>query len=88
MTFLPYFDDIQKRMDWFVHLVNGCAVVSDDPWELTEAGFCNFTAEMFSHLRAALADKAARAKIEKRHGGVAIFHLDQAFEQMDQVLEG
>jgi len=89
VTFLPYFADIQKRMDWFVPLVNGSVVPSDeDPWELTEAGFYNFSAEMFSQLRTALEDKAERAKLEKRHGGVAIFHLDQAFEQIDKALEG
>ena len=35
--------------------------LGDDTWELTEAGFYNFTAKLFSGLRIALADTADRA---------------------------
>ncbi|MEK9678346.1 MAG: hypothetical protein VW169_08155 [Rhodospirillaceae bacterium] len=86
IAFLPYFEDLVKRMDWFVPLVNG-AVAADVDWELTEPGFYNLVAEMFLPLRTALGDTEDRIALEKRKGAVALYELDRLFEKIDKVLE-
>jgi len=86
IAFLPYFEDLVKRMDWFVPLVNG-AVAADVDWELSEPGFYNLVAEMFLPLRTTLGDTDDRIALEKRKGAVALYELDKLFEKIDKVLE-
>jgi hypothetical protein len=83
VTFVPYFEDIKKRLEWFLPLVNG-NLASNSDWELSESGFHNLVGEMFSELRDALTDAEARVDLEAQYGGVTCFELDRAFERMDQ----
>ena len=62
--------------------------MGDDTWELTEAGFYNFTAKLFSGLRIALADTADRAAWSERYNAGELEALDQSFDTIDQVLGG
>ena len=83
VTFAPYFEDIKKRLEWFLPLVNGNLAANSD-WELSESGFHNLVGEMFSELRDELTDAEARVDLEAQYGGVTCFELDRAFERMDQ----
>ncbi|MFP6712244.1 MAG: hypothetical protein VB913_11175 [Rhodospirillales bacterium] len=83
VTFAPYFEDIKKRQAWFIPIVNNDLRANED-WELTEDGFLNLTDEMFSDLRAELADAGLRKMLEKTYSGVTCFELDRAFEKMDK----
>ena len=89
ISFLPCFADLLKRMYWFIALVNGSlSPLGGDTWELTEASFYNFTAEFFSGLRLALADTADRAALARRYSTAKLDALDQAFDTIDQALDG
>lgn len=87
ISFAPYFEDINKRKDWFVPLING-SLDSSDEWALSEAGYYNLVAEMFSPLRQVLADKQGRANLERRIGGVAVYEISRSFERMDKAVAG
>ena len=58
VMFAPYFEEITKRSEWFLPLVNN-NLASDVGWELTDGGFHNLIGEMFSELRDELADTDA-----------------------------
>ena len=82
IAFLPYFEDIDKRRDWFVALINN-ELDPTDEWELSEAGFDILVTEMFSGLRAELEDKKSRRALEDRIGSVTCYALSQIFEKID-----
>ncbi len=82
VTFAPYFEDLIKRQEWFLPLVNN-NLASDSEWELSEGGFQNLVGEMFIDLRDELADPDARKTLEQHYGGVKCFELDRTFERMD-----
>jgi len=75
VAFAPYFEDWEKRRDWYLPLVNGNLDASDD-WELTEGGFSNLAGVMFSHLKSGLDNPRTRAALEKRHGRSPCVQLD------------
>lgn len=63
----PYFEDTEKRMEWFLGIVNGALDAADD-WRLTERGFYNLTDTMFARLGEALETPEDRKTLELRHG--------------------
>lgn len=75
VAFAPYFEDWEKRRDWYLPLINGNLDASDE-WELTPGGLANLVGVMFSHLKAGLADTNSRAELEKRHGRNPCVALD------------
>ncbi|MBT3916261.1 MAG: hypothetical protein HOF23_07790, partial [Rhodospirillaceae bacterium] len=81
VTFAPYFDDLSRRADWFLPLVNN-NLSADEDWELNESGFHNLVKEMFADLRDELASSGTRMKLEKDYSGLTCFELDRVFEKM------
>jgi hypothetical protein len=75
VAFAPYFEDWEKRRDWYLPLINGNLDASDE-WELTAGGFANLAGVMFSQLMSALANTNTRAELEKRHGRNPCVALD------------
>jgi hypothetical protein len=89
LAMAPYFEDFAKRRDWFVALVNGhlgapAAADPDPDWVLSPGGFELLADELFGDLRAALADAEARARLTRRHGGIAVFEAGRALERADR----
>tara|TARA_B100000315_G_scaffold260070_1_gene319095 strand:- start:2534 stop:3457 length:924 start_codon:yes stop_codon:yes gene_type:complete len=83
VTFAPYFEDLKKRAEWFLPLVNNKLTVDDD-WELSDDGFRNLVEMMFSDLRDALADPESRINLEDYYSGLTCFELDRVFEKIDK----
>jgi hypothetical protein len=75
VAFAPYFEDWEKRRDWYLPLINGNLDAADE-WELTPGGFANLAGVMFSQLKSGLANTQTRAELEKRHGRNPCVALD------------
>ncbi len=75
VAFVPYFEDWEKRRDWYLPLINGNLDASDE-WELSAGGFANLAGAMFSHLKFGLDSTTARAELEERHGRNPCVALD------------
>ncbi len=87
MAIVPHFDDIKRRQEWFLPLVNGSLDASDD-WLLTERGFYNLVDCLFARLRAAFTSYEGRQALVARHGEVACLEVERAFLHMDQSRPG
>ncbi len=81
VTFAPYFEDMKKRAEWFLPLVNN-NLSADEDWELNESGFKNLVGKMFADLADELADPETRTILEETYSGVTCFELDRVFEKM------
>ena len=82
-AFAPYFEALDKRRNWFLPLVNdNLQIDAEDDWRLTDRGFYNMALAMFSPLRNALHDTAARARLAVHHGAETCQKLDKAVENM------
>ena len=93
-AFAPYFEEYNKRRDWFIALVNAnltpaegtAAATGDHPeadWLMTERGFGNLVDGLFLDLRRGLADGGARDALAARHGGAACFAVEASLDRMD-----
>lgn len=82
VAFLPYFEDLDKRRDWFLPLINN-ELGPTDEWELSEAGFYKLVDEMFSGLRTELEEPPLRGALEDRIGSVTCYALSKIFEKFD-----
>jgi len=81
VTFAPYFEDLNRRAEWFLPLVNN-NLSADEDWELNESGFQNLVKEMFADLSDELANPETRMKLENDYSGLTCFELDRVFEKM------
>ena len=81
----PYFEDLDKRKDWMVGLVNGSLSTGED-WVLTDQGFYNLTEALFTKLRQTLQNPMKRLDLTERHGNATCKAVDSAFAAMDAIL--
>ncbi|MGY8998272.1 MAG: hypothetical protein ACKVIK_00020 [Rhodospirillales bacterium] len=78
----PHFENIKKRQEWFLPLVNSNIAINSG-WELSESGFHNLINEMFSGLRESLTNAESRKKLETQFGGTTCAELDGIFDKID-----
>ena len=73
----PYFDDLERRTQWFITIIDGNLPPLDPTrpesadesgWQMTDQGFLGMIHGLFSELRKAMAGKNSRAELAKRHG--------------------
>lgn len=79
---LPYFEDIEKRQDWLLAIVND-NLTTDSGWQLSPMGFYHLFDALFSNLRRALTDFEERRAIETLHGIPKCEDLDRCFSLID-----
>ncbi len=69
-----HFEDLERRSDWFIELVNGSLAPITDVnrdeagWELTPAGFRRFLTAFLADLKELLETDLGKLQITKRHG--------------------
>ncbi|MDP6175216.1 MAG: hypothetical protein QGF09_13710 [Rhodospirillales bacterium] len=78
----PHFENIKRRQEWFLPIVNGAQDGSDE-WELTERGFYNLVDSLFARLREALITYEGRQALVDRHGEEALAEAEAALHNMD-----
>ena len=78
----PYFEDVDKRRDWLLPLVND-NLTAEDAWELTPGGFSNLIAALFEVLRRGLADHDERPFLEARLGVFTCNNLDRILQMIE-----
>jgi hypothetical protein len=92
VTMAPYFDDLERRSQWFITMIDGNLVPIDperpdaaeeSEWEMTELGFLGMVHGLFSELRKALAGKNSRSELVKRHGAETCKALATTLRKID-----
>ncbi len=82
-AFAPYFEDLDKRRQWFLPLVNdNLQVDPDDDWSLTADGFYNMALAMFMPLKRELEEAAGRLRMMNRHSAIDCIRLQRALDAM------
>lgn len=75
LSIASYFDDVPRRIDWFVNLANANLApphspnAADATWELTPRTLRNMIANLLSDLRKAVADDVAWRHLAERNKG-------------------
>jgi hypothetical protein len=83
----PYFEDVEKRCEWFIGLVNGNLTAGEE-WVMTDQAFYNLIDALFANLRQMLQDPMRKLDLAERHGQQATRALDATFKAMDATLRG
>jgi hypothetical protein len=87
-----YFEEIDKRANWFIELVNGqispsTAEKGDEAetnWHLSEPAFYRFLDTMFSSVRGVVSGAGNRPDIKRRYGEKTLGLLSRVMGQLDQ----
>ena len=90
-----YFDSLEKRVGWFVELVNdhlGPADVKREgesaaTWEFAPHDFIRFLTALFRDLREAMETEIGRLRITRVHGAEACAKLADIMARIDAAIE-
>ena len=88
-----HFEAAEKRSGWFLQAINdhlGPPNVQNEgaeatAWQLTEDGFSNFMAALFSIVREAMGSETGRLRITKRHGGDTTATVYDILKRLDEL---
>ena len=86
-----YFESLQKRVEWFVTIINSHLAPADveregeavATWQLTEEAFLVFVGALFDEIREIMSTETGRLRMTKKYGGEACAALFEILQQLD-----
>ncbi len=86
-----YFESLQKRVEWFVTIINSHLAPADVDregdvaanWQLTEEAFLVFVGALFAEVREIMSTETGRLRMTKKYGGEACAALFDILQQLD-----
>ena len=91
-----YFENLEKRTDWFLDLINSHLGSPDAAregpdaatWQFTEEAFHRFLGALFTHVRESMSTESGRLAITKSHGAEACAALWTILKNLEAVGAG